>query len=298
VSAGPRCIWPLEAELGEGPLWDARTGRLRFVDIKGRRVLSCDRDGGTRRETGFDRQPGCLGLTADPERLLCAFDDGFHFIREGEAARDFIADPEPNRPGNRFNDGKVGPDGAFWAGSMDDEESKHTGSFYRLAPGGGFRAVDSGYHITNGPAFAADGATIYLTDTPRKTIYAADLTPDGGIANRRVHVTVGEDDGYPDGMTVDAEGGLWVAFWGGWGVARFDASGRRGEEIRLPVAQTTSVAFGGPELATLYITSARKGLTPEALAGQPLAGGLFSVDAGRRGRPEPLFTGGEELVNG
>lgn len=291
------CIWPAEALLGEGPLWDTRLDRLYWVDIKGRKVMSCDAGGGARRETPFDRQPGCLGLTADPARLVAAFDDGFHVISEGSAQRAFIADPEPNRPGNRFNDGKVAPDGAFWAGSMDDEEIKHTGSFYRLGADGAFAAIDRDYHITNGPAFAADGATIYLNDTGKQVIYAADLTADG-IANRRPHITFGAGDGYPDGMTIDVDGGLWVAFWGGWGISRFDQAGRREEQVRLPVAQTTSVAFGGPDLATLYVTSARKNLGPDDLAAQPLAGGLFSLDAGRRGRPEPLFAGGPGLING
>lgn len=194
---------------------------------------------------------------------------------------------EAELPGNRFNDGHVGADGALWFGSMDDAEHQPSGALYRF-DGAQVARMDEGYIITNGPAVSPDGRTLYHTDTLDKRIYAFDLAADGGLSNKRPFVEL-QDGGYPDGMAVDAAGHLWVATFGGWRIDRFDAGGRKAGEVRFPCANVTKLAFGGDDLRTVYATTARKGLSPNELATQPLAGGLFSFRVETPGLPQHLL---------
>ncbi|HZG45679.1 MAG TPA: SMP-30/gluconolactonase/LRE family protein, partial [Allosphingosinicella sp.] len=216
--------------------------------------------------------------------------DGFLDIAPDLTAT-VIADPEPDLPANRFNDGKVDRAGRFWAGTMDRHERDASGSLYRLDPDRSWTRIDSGYRVTNGPAFSRDGRTMYHTDSARQTVYAFDLAEDGSPSNRRVHLHFGEGDGYPDGMTVDAEDCLWIAFWDGWCVRRFSPAGQRLAELRVPAQRPTSCAFGGPDLDQLFITTASRDLTAEERARQPCAGGLFMTSPGVTGLAEPLFAG-------
>ena len=156
---------------------------------------------------------------------------------------------------------------------------------------GRWTRADGPYICTNGPAFSPDFRTLYHTDTVGREIHAFDLAADGTPSRKRRFIRFGDDDGYPDGMTVDAEGHLWVCHWGGWRLTRFTPEGRAERTIRLPVAQVTSCAFGGPELRTLFVTTAAIGLAPEDLARQPLAGGLFAVRPGLSGFAAPLYSG-------
>jgi sugar lactone lactonase YvrE len=151
--------------------------------------------------------------------------------------------------------------------------------------------VDSGYHVTNGPAFSRDGQVMYHTDSALQTVYAFNLAADGSLGERRVHLTFGEGDGYPDGMTVDAEDCLWIAFWDGWCLRRFAPSGDLLATIAVPVQRPTSVAFGGAGLDELFVTSAARDLTPEELERQPKAGGLFRLKPGVPGIAELPFAG-------
>jgi sugar lactone lactonase YvrE len=145
--------------------------------------------------------------------------------------------------------------------------------------------------VTNGPALSPDGKTLYHTDTFEGTIYAFDISKGGKLKNKRVFITIPEGDGYPDGMTCDAEGCLWVAHWGGWRITRFTPSGQADRVVQMPVSQVTSVAFGGADLARLFITSASIGLSEKELEEQPLAGGLFEIDPGVKGLPAGQFGG-------
>jgi sugar lactone lactonase YvrE len=194
---------------------------------------------------------------------------------------------EADQPGNRFNDGHVGADGALWFGSMDDAENRPSGALYRF-DGAAVARMDEGYIITNGPAVSPDGRTLYHTDTLDKRIHAFDLALDGGLSNKRLFVEL-RDGGYPDGMAVDAAGHLWVATFGGWRIDRFDAAGRKVGEVRFPCANVTKLAFGGDDLCTVYATTARKGLSAEELAAQPLAGGLFTFRVETPGLPQHLL---------
>jgi sugar lactone lactonase YvrE len=216
---------------------------------------------------------------------------GFAFLDFEREAVTAIANPEPDRPGNRFNDGKCDAAGRFWAGTMDDAERDATGWLYCLDAGLLWRRADGPYVCTNGPAFAPDGRTAYHTDTMGRVVYAFDCGGDGQLSRKRAFVRFAETDGFPDGMTVDADGCVWVAHWGGARVTRFTPRGEVDVTIALPASQVTSCAFGGADLGTLFITTAAIGLNDEARSAQPLAGGLFAVRLTQRGIPAGEFAG-------
>ncbi len=195
-----------------------------------------------------------------------------------------LAQPEAHLPGNRFNDGKADPSGRVWFGSMDDAEAAVSGSLYRLDPDGTMELVDTGYGVANGPAISPDGRTLYHADSAARVVYAFNIGPDGALAGKRVHIRFAEAEGYPDGMTVDAEGGLWVAHWDGGRVTRFRPDGRPERHVALPVSRVTSVAFFGTDLDQMAITTAAIGRDEE-----PLAGALFVANADVRGLPPATY---------
>ena len=284
-----RCVADVRALLGEGPVWVEAEQALYWLDIKGRKIFRLDDKG----EVASWDTPVRVGAIA-PRRsggFIAGTEHGFAEI-DLEAGRfDIVHDPEPGLPGNRFNDGKTDRRGRFWAGTMDDDEKRATGSLYRLGADGSCRTVDSGYRVTNGPAFAPDGSIMYHADSALQLIYAFDLGADGEPGRRRLFMSFADGDGYPDGMTVDCDGCLWVAFWDGWCVRRLSPGAEIMETIRMPVQRPTSCAFGGPKLDRLYVTSARIGLDADALAMQPCGGGLFLVHTGARGIAEMPFAG-------
>jgi len=282
------CIADVKAVLGEGPIWDAREQALYWVDIPERRVFRWSEGEGTR--TVPVERHICSLLPRATGGFIGGGYDGFLEIGPDLNAA-VLANPEPDLPGNRFNDGKVDRAGRFWAGTMDRSEREASGSLYRLDPDRSWTRIDSGYRVTNGPAFGRDGRTMYHTDSARQVVYAFDLAADGSASNRRVHLQFGEGDGYPDGMTVDAEDCLWIAFWDGWCVRRFSPAGVRLAELRVPAQRPTSCAFGGAGLDRLFITTASRDLTAEELSAQPNAGGLFMTLPGVTGIAEPLFAG-------
>ncbi len=276
------------AILGEGPMWDARDGALLWVDIVGARIFRWREDAPVEivtpahavcsiapRATG-----GYVGGSVDG---LVALDDALRLTP--------LLHPETDRPGNRCNDGKLDRAGRFWAGTMDAAETAASGALYRLDDAHRCTRVDDGYRVTNGPAFSLDGRTMYHSDSALQTIYAFDLDEAGGATGKRVFARFGEGQGYPDGMTVDAEGCLWVAFWDGWCLRRLSPGGSVLEELRVPVQRPTSCCFGGEGLDRLFITSARRDLDAAALAAQPHAGGLFAASVGVAGVADTPFAG-------
>jgi sugar lactone lactonase YvrE len=276
------------AELGEGPVWDARSGRLAWVDILGRRIHVIDPGSGDTRSIETPLDVGAVAPRA-AGGFVAAFQDGFWAVADG-AIRQVAAVPEA-QPGLRFNDGKCDPAGRFWAGTMAYDEAAGAGCLYRLDSAGGAVRVLGDVTISNGLAWSADGATMFYVDSPTQRIDAFSFdVATGGISNRRPVVRIAAELGSPDGMTIDAEGGLWVALWGGSAVHRY-LDGRLDRVIRLPVGQPTSCAFGGPHLDDLYITSAWKGLSADARRAQPLAGALFRVRPGVRGVPPATYSG-------
>jgi len=284
-----RCVADVKAVLGEGPIWVEGEQALYWVDIKGRRIFRLDSTG-RRMEWDTPMRVGSVAPRVSGG-FIAGTENGFVEISLEEGRFEVFHDPEEDLPTNRFDDGKVGPDGSFWAGTMDDTEQKSTGTLYRLRADRRCEPVDGGYKVTNGPAFAPDGRTLYHTDSAIQTIYAFDLDADGEVSERQIFARFGEGDGYPDGMTVDSEGCLWVAFWDGWCLRRLSPEGQCLLTVEMPVQRPTSCAFGGPNFDQLYVTSASIGLDDNALALQPCAGGLLLLEPGVTGIAAAPFAG-------
>ena len=277
-----RAVCSLGATLGEGPLWSVEDAALWFVDIKAHQVHRFHPEGGRLESWTAPGQVAWVVPMAEGG-LLAGLEDGLHRFEPGKGTFTRLAEVEPALPGNRLNDATVGPDGRLWFCSMDDGEEKPTGHLYR-ADARGIARLAGGHAIINGPAISPDGRTLYYNDTAGGVMYASRITEAGDLTDRRVFARIDSKDGHPDGPTVDAEGCVWVGLFGGWGVRRYAPDGTLLRFIRLPVANVTKVAFGGPELRTLYVTTAAKGLSKEERAKQPLAGHLFAFDAEATGQ--------------
>jgi sugar lactone lactonase YvrE len=283
------CLADVKAVLGEGPSWDPAAHTLTFVDIKGRRAFRWREQSGLQ-EFATPFRIGSL-LPRASGGYIAGTDRGIATVDLDLDRFELLFDPEEERETNRFNDGKVDRSGRLFAGSMDDEEQAASGAFYRIDRNLACTRVDDGFRVTNGPAFSPDGKVMYANDSALQVTYRYDLTPDGTPLNRREFARFGEGEGYPDGMTVDAEGCLWIAFWDGWCLRRLSPAGERLDELRLPVGRPTSCTFGGADLDRLFITSARIGLEENDLSAQPLAGGLFMALPGTRGIADQPFGG-------
>jgi len=279
------------AELGEGPVWDERGGALYFVDIMRGRVNRFDPADGSRRVYDIGVAVGALAPT-DAGDFVLATADGFARLDPIAGAVRPIAKVEADRPGNRMNDGKCDPAGRFWAGTMALDEHAGAGALYRLDPDGAVHTMLRDVTISNGLDWSGDARTMYYIDSGRRSVDAFDFdAASGSIANRRTLVRVAERDGVPDGMTLDADGCLWVALWGGGAVHRYGPDGALEAIVRLPVQHVTCCAFGGCELRDLYITTAAIKLSDRERAEQPHAGGVFLARPGVRGRPANRFNG-------
>jgi len=283
------CIADVHAVLGEGPVWVARERALYWVDIKGRKIFRLS-DRGELRDWPTPLRVGSL-VPRQSGGFIGGTDEGIAAISLDSGQFDILLNPEEQIPGNRFNDGKVDRRGRFWAGTMDDAEREANGTLYCFDPDLSWSAVDQGYKVANGPAFSPAGDLMYVNDSGRRTTYTFDIGPDGTASNRRVFLEFGENEGFPDGMTVDREGCLWIAFWDGWSVRRYSREGKWLETVEMPVQRPTSCAFGGPDLDRLYITSASIDLDEKALRMQPNAGGLFMLEPGVQGVEDVPFAG-------
>lgn len=279
------------SRIGEGPVWEEATGRLVWVDIPGQAVHRTDPITGTDvvRLVGHD-----IGAAVPRAGggLLLAAEDGFRALDDGTDRTQLWVAVEADDPTMRMNDGKCDAQGRFWAGTMDRDSAPGRGSLYRLDPDGALRTMVAGVSISNGLDWSLDGRTMYYIDSLTHHVDTFDFDPaTGELGERRTLVTVDAADGDPDGMTVDADGYLWVALWNGSSVRRYTPDGRLDRTLRLPVAQVTSVCFGGPDLRDLYITSASENLTAEQRAEQPHAGSVFRARPGVTGRPANRFGG-------
>jgi sugar lactone lactonase YvrE len=289
----PECIWSLGATLGEGPVWHAEDKAVYFVDIKQRAVHRCAEDGGRRQSWTLDDEVG-FALPIRGGDFVCGLPGRLSRFSFETGALTTMRELESDLPGNRMNDGHVDRHGCLWFGSMDNAEAAHSGSLYRYSEDGELLSKDSGYVITNGPCTSPDGHTFYHTDTLEKTLYAYDLDDKGNLSNKRVFIrTAGE--GYPDGTAVDADGALWVAMFGGARIDRYAASGELLDSIPMPCSNITKVAFGGADLRTVFVTTARKGLNTEELSRQPLAGGLFSFRVATPGQLQHHYSPGQAI---
>ena len=284
VVSKPALVWAVEAELGEGPVWS--DGALWFVDIKKRKVHRLDPADGARASWDAPEQIGFL-LPAEGGGFVAGLQSGLHRFDAGSGSFSLVAGVEPELPDNRLNDGVVDPSGRLWFGSMDNGESAATGRFYRYERG---RLADTGLGpiaITNGPALSPDGRILYWVDTVGQTMHACDVGDDGTLGETRLFAEFGPKDGFPDGPTVDSEGCVWICLYFGWEARRYSPEGKLLERVEFPVSNITKLAFGGEDLRTAYVTTARQGIEPAAMGKQPDAGALFAFEVDVPGLPSP-----------
>jgi len=291
VSPGVELAVRAEALLGEGPLWSVREQRLLWVDILAPAIHVSDPATGEDRVIAMEEMVAALtpraggGFVAAARSGLRGFD--------GATLGDVLAAPIAEGASLRLNDAKCDAAGRFWVGSLALDSTPDAGALHRLDPGGAAHLMQAGLHVPNGLGFSPDNRCLYLADSARRRVDVFDFDlANGAIANRRPFVTFAEGEGVPDGLTVDAEGGVWIALWDGWRVVRHAPDGRLDRVIHLPVPRPTSCCFGGADLTTLYVTSARVRLSAAQLAEAPLSGSVFALDpGGARGLPEHDFRG-------
>lgn len=284
MTGEPASIWPLGATLGEGPVWVEREQALYFVDIKGPTVFRFDPASGETRSWAAPRQIGWV-LPAADGGLVAGLQDGLYRFDPASGRFERFVEVEADKPNNRLNDACTDPSGRIWFGSMDDGERALSGAYY-IYHRGALRATGlPQVSITNGPAISPDGRVLYHVDTLGGGIYASDVADDGSAGNTRLLVRIDPADGHPDGITVDSEGCVWVGLFGGAAARRYAPDGRLVQEVPFPVSNITKLAFGGPDLRTVYATTARLHLKPEQLEREPQAGNLFAFQVDVPGVP-------------
>lgn len=279
------------AVLGEGPAWDAARGRLWWVDIERGLVLESDPADGATRANRLDDRVGAVVPATDGTLVVALRDRVVRWDADADGAVETLAAIEAGDDRTRLNDGKCDPSGRFWIGTMAFAEQGQVASLYALERDGTLRRAVSGVDVSNGLGWSPDRRTMYYVDSPTRRIDAFDVDlSDGTLRFRRTVVEIPPGEGLPDGMTVDADGDLWVALWGG-DVRRYAPDGTLRQRLELPVSQPTSVCFGGAALDQLFITSASAGLDAAARAREPLAGALLVCSPGARGQPTDAYGG-------
>ncbi|MFE1297031.1 MULTISPECIES: SMP-30/gluconolactonase/LRE family protein [unclassified Streptomyces] len=271
-----------EATLGEGPTWDAATGRLLWLDILGSRVHTYDPATGRRTVRTTEQHVGAVKPRAGGG-LVLNLRDGVGLLDADGTFRWLHHEPVPGR---RANDAAVAPDGALWAGTMRYDEAPGGGTLSRLTGDGTAEVVLDDVAVSNGTGWSPDGRLMYYIDSPTRRVDVFSYA-DGRVDDRRPFARIEEGAGFPDGLTVDADGCVWVALWDGGAVRRYTPDGRLDRVITLPTPRVTACAFGGPDLTDLYVTTARVGLT----APHPTAGSLLVVPGAGQGLPQPAFQG-------
>ena len=285
------CAVDCKNVLGEGAVWCPQERLLWWIDISSPSLWRFDPRANRVDHWPLPKPPGSFALRKKGG-FLFAFRNGLATLDAPGGALQWLEAPGLALGDERFNDGKVDRAGRFWAGTLDRKLGAAIGRLYRVEPGFRVTAMDRGFTISNGIGWSPDDRTMYFTDTPSRRIYRYDFdAATGGIANRRVFGEADAGHGGPDGMTVDAAGFVWSAQFDRWCIHRYAPDGTLERAVRMPVQRPTTCMFGGPDLATLYVTSARMDLAEAALAEQPQAGGVFALDVGVRGLPEPRFAG-------
>ena len=283
------CVLDAKAALGESPVWVEEEGVLYWADITGRAIHRFDPVSRKDCSWTFSDTVGSFALRKDGG-LIAALGADVCLVDLETMALETVAGSVCDKAVTRLNDGKCDRAGRFWVGSMDRGKTRRIGALYCVEAGGGHRKVADGLIISNGLAWSPDDRVMYHADTRQDTIWAYDFDLEtGAMDNRREFATVDPRQGRPDGAAVDSDGFYWSAGVGSGCVTRYAPDGRVDRIVRLPVSSPTMCAFGGAGLDVLYVTSARELVPPDDLANQPLAGGLFAVDAGVKGLPEPRF---------
>ncbi|MFF8862275.1 SMP-30/gluconolactonase/LRE family protein [Streptomyces sp. NPDC015139] len=270
------------ATLGEGPAWDPVSGRLIWLDILGARVHTYDPSTGRRTVRTTGQHIGAAKPRAGGG-LVLNLRDGVGLLDPDGTFRWLRREPVPGRRGN---DAAVAPDGSLWAGTMRYDEATGGGTLSRLTGDGTAATVLPDVTVSNGTGWSPDGRLMYYIDTPTRRVDVFDHDADG-VRDRRPLVEIEEGAGFPDGLTVDADGCVWVALWDGGAVRRYTPAGELDREITLPTPRTTACAFGGAALTDLYVTTARVGLPSP----HPVAGSLLVIPDAGQGLPQPAFAG-------
>jgi sugar lactone lactonase YvrE len=280
-----------KATLGEGPIWDSRDGRLFWVDIVGGviNVLTPATSRSRRIEVG--EHVGCVALTARPDTVVAALRSGWYWIDVETGGKQLIA-ASPAGPGCRFNDGAVDRAGRLWVGTLEDGETNPVGELYLLAPDLSHRPMDRGFLCSNGITWSTDRRWLFFVDSRNDAIYRYPFDDEvGRLGDRGLFVDTTDLPGVPDGIEMDSEDTLWCAFWDGGQIVGFDGSGEARETIAVPAIRPTSLTFGGPDLTTMFITTATFGLSERELAEWPGSGSVFELDLATPGLPANVFAG-------
>ena len=278
--------------LGEAPLWHPEENCLYWVDIVAATLYRLDINAQQIKQFKMPSQIGSIGWRAKGG-LIAALSDSFAFINTETGVTATIALPlQHTRQEVMFNDGKCDRQGRFWAGTKDIAEEKPIGSLYCLDVEGKTRELVNGFTVSNGIAWNLNNSRLYICDSPVRQIYQYEFDPvQGRLGRCQIFAQVPEAEGFPDGLTVDSEGYIWSCHWDGWQITRYTPSGEVDGVIPMPVPRPTSCCFGGPELKTLYVTSASIGLSASALADAPKSGQLFAIEVGVQGLAEPPYLG-------
>ncbi len=286
----PAVIVHCQCQCGESPIWDPRTGHLSWIDTENPRFTTLDPATGATKTTTTPWLVQAIGRRKGGG-WVAVVRDGFALLDVEPSHGTFLGNPVEGKAHMTMNDGAVGPDGRFYAGSLNvDVLDAPDGCLYRVDPDGRISTIETGLVLPNGISFSPDGRTLYVTEMWANKITAFDFNArSGDVSHRRVLITVPEEEGHPDGLIVDSEGFLWSGHWQGFRVTRYDPDGKKFSAVDVPVPTATCMAFAGPELDQLYVTSGKKGLSPEQVENYPAAGDLFIVQPGIRGRIEPVF---------
>jgi D-xylonolactonase len=270
--------------LGEGLCWSAREQAVYWTDILGRCVNRLRLEDG---RVDSWAMPDMIGWIIEREQggFVAGLGRRIVALTLDPLSIETIADPEPERDGNRMNDAFATPAGAIWAGTMPHSADRPTGALYRLDPDGTLVHADDGYSISNGPVLSPDGAWLYHTDSLPGLIYRFAVAADGSLGRRELFIAFEDAWGKPDGMAIDAEGGLWVACWSAGCITRFTPDGARDRSIAVPASRVTNCIFAGDALDRMFVTSAAEGVD------EPLGGALFEIDPGCTGMPQARYAG-------
>jgi sugar lactone lactonase YvrE len=281
-----------DAILGEGPVWDAVNQQLFWIDIKSKKVFRYDPVLHQHKSWLLDQMVGCIVLTSD-ENIVCALQDKLVQLNTSTGEQRLLAPIEAGLPDNRCNDGKADAAGRFWVGTLHMPGEKGKAGLYSVDKDFRITKVVPGLGMSNGLGWSPDNRTMYLIDTPEKHVLKFDFSlSEGTLANKQVALNLNDEEGSPDGMCIDASGNLWIAFYGGKKVACYNpTTGEQLAEISVPAVNVTCCTFGGTELDTMFITTAKEGLSEEDLKDYPDSGSLFTAKPGVKGLPtNRLFT--------
>ncbi|MCU0392822.1 MAG: SMP-30/gluconolactonase/LRE family protein [Thermoflexibacter sp.] len=288
-----------KASLGEGALWNIQTQELYWIDIENELLHLYNPANQQDRAIKLGKKVGTVVPTQDGNALVALQDGIYEIDLKTEKKKLLVERPEKNFPNNRFNDGKCDPAGRFWVGTMSMEGKPKVGNLFCFDNEGKIKPIYDSVSISNGIVWSLDSTKMFYIDTPTKEIKEFDYNIQTGEASfKKVAVRIPEGTGYPDGMTIDNEGKLWVAMWEGYGVLRFDPeNGELLMKVEVPVARVTSCAFGGEKLDILYITTASIGAKEEELKQYPYTGGLFMIKTGHTGIPNFAYKGKKKKMS-